>query len=491
MKKRRFLASLLVTALLVLGLTLPAAAQVEPPTVEREMRPGDSITVEKEVTTPAIPPVVDICLLEDETGSFADDIDHLQGGTTASDIYETIVATSPNAQFAVAGFRDYPVWPHGGASDWVYNLLSPMSPAKANWLAGIAALTAGGGADGSEAQYDAIVAATGPGVFNDPTLGPQPDCGWRDPTTTPGVQRVLVVTTDAPFHLPGAGKPHVNNQASTIAALNAQNIIVIGLKAPGSGGELDALAAATGGSTQPLSSDGTNIAQAILDGLEELTTDVWWEVTHCDPGLTVTFDRDVEYGIPGNTAVTFEETITIDSNEPPCKKYTATVTFYANSYEEGEGAIIGEQTITVGDITPPKVWIEESVNPSGKKIPPAGSSTLPGPKGGINDDGFYKLLAEDNCDPYPVIVICWEETPGKWVWLQGFWCLSGTTVKITQAPGAAPSFKNMGSTKGKAGAVAWHVIIPTDALVIAVDSAGNWSYIAGSWAIGWVPPAPK
>ena len=65
------------------------------------------------MTTPAIPPVVDICLLEDETGSFWDDISNLQGGTTASDIYDNIIAESPGAQFAVAGFRDYPVSPYG------------------------------------------------------------------------------------------------------------------------------------------------------------------------------------------------------------------------------------------------------------------------------------------------------------------------------------------------------------------------------------------
>ena len=32
----------------------------------------------------------------------------------------------------------------------------------------------------------------------------------------------------------------------------------------------------------------------------------------------------------------------------------------------------------------------ESVNPHGQTTPPAGSTTLPGPNGGQNEDGFYR-----------------------------------------------------------------------------------------------------
>lgn len=483
MKKPRFVMSILVSVLLVLGLVSTVVAQVEPPEVKADLAPGESMTVTKEVTTPKIPPVVDICLLEDETGSFWDDIANLQGGTTASDIYDTIVAASPNAQFAVAGFRDYPQVPYGSPGDWVYRLLSPMSPLKANWLAGIAALTAGGGNDTPEAQYDAIVAAAGPGVFNDPTLGPQPDAGWRDPTVVPGVQHVLVVTTDAPFHLPGAGKPHVNTQASTIAALNAQNIIVIGLKAPGCGGELDALAAATGGSTQPLSPSGADIAQAILDGLEELTTDVWWNV-EADPGLSVTLEPTVHYAVPGATTVTFKETITVAKSAPQCKTITATVTFYANTYPE-EGAVIGVQKIAihVKDVTPPEIWCVESVNPHGKTVPPAGKTTLPGPKGGQNDEGFYQLFAKDNCDLEPEIYVSYV---GADPYLFGPFA-SGIVVKITEAPGAAPSCKKIGSSTGQAGAVSYHITLPSDPVVTAIDDAGNTATCVGCL----VPPPPK
>jgi hypothetical protein len=303
---------------------------VEPAEVSYEMYPGTSVEVQKEVTTPTIPPVVDICLLEDETGSFDDDIDYLQAGTTAEDLYNTIVGTSPDAQFAVAGFRDYDVAPYGSPGDWVYRLLSSMSPFLTDWLDGIGDLTAGGGNDVPEAQYDAIVAAADPS---------ESGCGWRE-----GVQRVLVVATDAPFHTPADGGPHVNDHDSTLAALQAESIIVIGLKAGDAGGELDALAAATGGSVQPLSDDGANIATAILNALAELTTDVWWTV-ECDAGLNVSLTPEVVYGVLGNTTLDFVETIAVPNETDP-GDYYCTVTFWANEYPE-EGAEIGTQDIHV------------------------------------------------------------------------------------------------------------------------------------------------
>lgn len=169
--------------------------------------------------------------------------------------------------------------------------------------------------------------------------------------------------------------------------------------------------------------------------------------------------------------------------------------------------------VVIPDVTPPMVWVEEAVNPHGKNVPPAGSSTMPGPKGGINDDGFYQLFAEDNRDPYPYMIICYFDpeapapegepsTTGWWVPVTDkagdvFWCLSGTVIKLTEAPGAPPSVKKMGSTKGKASAVDYHITVPSSppspnnpygvaVLVVAYDASGN-----SSWVVAWVPPPLK
>jgi hypothetical protein len=189
-------------------------------------------------------------------------------------------------------------------------VISSVSPAKLAWTTGVAALTASGGNDVPEGQYDAIVAASGPGSFTDPTLGTEGNCGWRAAST--GVQRVLLVATDATFHTPDSS--HVNSQASTIAALNAQGIIVIGLKAPGAGTELDALAAATGGSVQALSSNSSNIAAAILAGLAAVKVDVTMK-SDCNAPITTTFAPPSLTVVSGADAV-FTETISVAANAP-------------------------------------------------------------------------------------------------------------------------------------------------------------------------------
>ena len=137
------------------------------------------------------------------------------------------------------------------------------------------------------------------------------------------------------------------------------------------------------------------------------------------------------------------------------------------------------------DITPPCVCCCESVNPHGENIPPAGSSTLPGNKGGINDDGFYCLWAEDNMDPDPVIYVGYC---GGDPYLFGPFAV-GTVVKFTEAPGREPRIKEMGSDKGKAGAVDWHITLPADPILTAVDDAGN-EFTCGCCCCP-VPPPPK
>lgn len=127
------------------------------------------------------------------------------------------------------------------------------------------------------------------------------------------------------------------------------------------------------------------------------------------------------------------------------------------------------------DTTPPKAACIETVNPHGKNVPPAGSTTLPGPKGGQNEDGFYELLAKDNVDPLVQIFV------------NGFGPFaSGDKIKVTEAPGAIPSQKKIGSILGQAGAILWHLILNSDPVMTATDVAGNVTTVTCL-----VPPPPK
>jgi hypothetical protein len=127
--------------------------------------------------------------------------------------------------------------------------------------------------------------------------------------------------------------------------------------------------------------------------------------------------------------------------------------------------------------TPPVGFCDESVNPSGGKVPPAGHTTLPGPKGGQNEDGFYQLIgldAEDGTAPVFVSNASGSVVFGPFA--------SGSVVKITEDPDATPISKPMG---GPNSAIAAHIILDSDAVVFAVDSFG-----AVSPSVGCLVPQP-
>jgi hypothetical protein len=491
MKKTRLIAGLFVTALLTLGLVLPAVAQVEPPEVMDELAPGGSRTLTKEVTTPPIPPNPDIYFMCDTTGSMGPIIAAMQ--TDAGAIMADIVTAQPTAQFGVGNYKDFPYDPYA------FQHQQSITDDTAAVSTAIAAWGAGGGNDWPEGQFYALDRlAEGTGI------------GWRDIGT-----KIVVWFGDSPAHDPvptaATGLGYTITEATVTADLVAAGIKVIaiswnsGTGSPypygldddpnvaggdyaafytivedGSAGQASRIAVATGGAYLFAATPAAAVA-AVLAGIEQLTTDVWWEV-EADPGLTVELEPAVRYDVPGDTTVEFEETITLDDDAPQCHTLNATVTFYANEYPE-EGAVIGEQAISihVADITPPEVWCVESVNPHGKNIPPAGSTTLPGSKGGRNEDGFYQLWAVDNCDPDPMIYV---SDLYDSVVFGPFG--SGVVVKFTEDADATPECKKMGSSKGQAGAVAHHIILPGEPVVVAVDAAGNAAFFPC-----FVPPPPK
>ncbi len=136
------------------------------------------------------------------------------------------------------------------------------------------------------------------------------------------------------------------------------------------------------------------------------------------------------------------------------------------------------------DTTPPEASCTESVNPHGMTIPPAGSTTLPGSRGGQNEDGFYRIAAEDAVTPEADLDVFVRDLGSGMVFGP---YPSETTIKYTQAPGAKPSAKKIGSPNGAAGAVTVHIIGTGDAAVFATDASGNVS----ANATCLVPPPPK
>jgi hypothetical protein len=128
--------------------------------------------------------------------------------------------------------------------------------------------------------------------------------------------------------------------------------------------------------------------------------------------------------------------------------------------------------VVVADTEAPVVAVQAATNPSGNNVPNAGQN----PRSGQNPDGFYQLLASDNCDANPLIYV--RDSASAFV--AGPFA-SGDIVKITQAPGATPSVSPM------TGAVVAHIKLKGDALVYAVDAVGNVSAAVNAF----VPPPPQ
>jgi len=490
-----------ISIILILGLALPVAAQeepIDPSSVAEDMAPGESITVDKTVTMPEIPPKPDVYFLADTTGSMGPVIAAVSGNATV--IMNAISTSDPTAQFGVGNYKDFP------RDTYAFQHQLGITSVTADVAADIGAWSATGGYDGSEGQFYALTRIADP---SDPE-----GIGWRG-----GSSKIVVWFGDAPAHDPvpiaATGLGYDITEATVTADLVAAGIRVIaigwtsgtyypnaldddprksagdylppppgypGYVIGGSSGQASRIAAATGGVYLSAATPG-DVVDAIMDGLEAIKTDVWGEV-EADEGLTVTLDPLVHEDVLSGTSVSFEETITVAEDAEQCTTLSATVIFYANSHPD-EGAEIGRQAISikVEDIGPPTVSCVEAVNPHGNNVPGEKRPDKAKDKA-ENPDGFCQIFAEDNCDDPEDIEIwvgttCGEKLFGPFQ--------SGTVIKFTEAPGATPSQKKIGSTKGQADAVAYHITLPSEPIITAWDAAGLQSVCTSCL----VPPPPK
>ena len=123
------------------------------------------------------------------------------------------------------------------------------------------------------------------------------------------------------------------------------------------------------------------------------------------------------------------------------------------------------------DAVPPNVSCDESVNPHGDNTPPSS-----------NKDGFYQLNAEDPNIANCTVTLMAVDGDG-YVFPGPF--LPGDTIKYTQADGAPQQQKKIGSKKGQAGAVKWHLKGHGDLTLFATDPSGNVRSVSCL-----VPPPP-
>lgn len=489
---------------LATGLAAPAAAVgVTPAIVEKSIDAGTSFTVDKVVSTPAIPPKPDVVLLVDTTGSMGGAIANVQ--TNLQQVINQVRAVQSGAQFAVASYRD------AGDGAELFRVRQNLTDNDAAVQAAVDDLAVGGGGDFPEAWINALHRVS------------DGDIAYRA-----GSSPIVVLVGDAPSNvLPGG---HTLAQAAAALEADGARVVAVNVGVSGAGlnqfNQVTDLLAVTGGKLVESAAGG--VTDAILEGLHDLDVTVK-PVASCDAGVTVSFDAASKV-VRSGTNANFTETVELAAGATEGATLECTVDFKIND-ELTDAAFTQKVTVHVNDKTPPVVVVGdetvEATSPAGAVVNytatatdnvdgpltpsclpltggtfPLGATTVTctakdaagnvgtdtavmrvvdttppvsactpsvNPAGKVpssaNPDGFYQLSATDIVDTAVQVYV--RDTAGGSVNFGPY--PSGTKIKLVQAPGAVPT------VKPGTGDVDYKITLRGDARIVGVDDAGNIS----------------
>ncbi|GGO17038.1 hypothetical protein GCM10010116_34420 [Microbispora rosea subsp. aerata] len=323
-------------AMLMAGVGIASASPgVTPAEVTLKLARGESKTIDKTVSTPVIPPKPDIAFLIDTTGSMGGVISNVR--TNANTILSNVASAQPDAQFAVAEYRDM-------ADTTPFRVAQDLTGNQADVTDGINSLAASGGGDTPEDGINALFQiATGAISFR------------------PDSSRIVLLIGDAPSHDPSNG----HTLANAISALQAANITVLAFDLAGlnSTGQATAITDATGGKLFS-GLDASEVSDTILSALHNLPVTVTHKLRDCDPNLSVSLTPDSRTVTSGEDAA-FSEKVTVGDGAVPGSTLTCKVDFLLNDVLSPGFT----ETITV---QVPKVTPKITTTPSGQA--PAGGN---------------------------------------------------------------------------------------------------------------------
>lgn len=349
---------------------VPPEPWVTPASLHEALDPGGSTGVDKSVRTPAIPPKPDVVLLVDGTQSMPVPIQKVQENFPA--ITEKILAEQRDTRFAVATFGDQEGDPNAG-----FEVLQELTDdvGKAQTGVNLLKATMGGASRGPSEDWinglwQIANGAGGKTVFRE------------------GANPVIVLIGDASSHAPSNG----HTIDDTIFDLQDKGVRVIGvdLDSPigdGLNGNGDAgnpkyvehplttpgqatriIEATQGRLLEGIQPD--TVAQAIMDGFDNLPTSVGYRLDNCDPHLTVALDPPTRSLTSGDTAH-FAETIDVSDDAPQGTTLTCTVQFLLGTQVPGTDTIgpaaadnpdFQQQiSIDVNDIDAPVVTVDDRI----------------------------------------------------------------------------------------------------------------------------------
>jgi hypothetical protein len=318
-------------------------ALVSPAEVSFLLAPGECVTVTKTICLPPAPPVVDVVIAFDTTGSMGGEILALRQNVAAfvNGVRQQLPLS--NIRFALVAIKDYPAFytscgyaaQYSLPTDTPFEVLAPIGTSDAQFLQIVNALTARGGQDQPEAYARALWEIT------------QPDSGigFRQ-----GAARFVLLVGDAPPHdcNVGAGIPaclpsvslgrdpgrdgllftpdDVDLQTDALVGLIQANTPVLMLFSglvghcawqqwcQATGG--DAIRASTSGVLPP----GTDLVGELVDIIRDPIVNQVTYAADNPCGLDVTFDPPFVQGpidVSLGAQVSFTETICAPAELPP------------------------------------------------------------------------------------------------------------------------------------------------------------------------------
>ncbi|QFY13380.1 VWA domain-containing protein [Nonomuraea phyllanthi] len=323
-------------AMLVAGVgTASAAPGVTPADVTLNLDPGGSTTIAKTVSTPAIPPKPDITFLIDTTGSMGGVISNVQ--TNANAILSNVASAQPDAQFAVAEYKDV-------ADATSFRVAQNLTANDTDVTNGLNSLVASGGGDFPEDGINGLFEVASGAV-----------------DLRPNSSRIVLLIGDAPSHDPSNG----HTLTDAISALQAADITVLAFDLAGldSTGQATAITDATGG--QLFSGiNSSEVSDTILEALSNLPVTVTHELRDCDPDLSASLTPDSRTVTSGDDAA-FTETVSVGGGAVPGSTITCKVDFLLN------GALSPGFTETITEHVP-KATPSIATTPSGT-VPAGGN----------------------------------------------------------------------------------------------------------------------
>lgn len=351
----------------------PPDPWVTPATLDEALDPGGSTGVTKQVRTPAIPPMPEVVLLVDGTASMGPSIGSVQGNLNA--IAKKVLDEQSDSRFAVATFGDQEGDVNAGfqvLQGLTDNLTLVQEQGVDRLRTNLGGTSRGPSEDWINGLWQIANGADGQTAFRE------------------GSSPVVVLVSDASSHAPSFG----HTIDDTIADLQDNNVRVIGVDVdtvvgdglngngdahnpgnpdyvedpPTTPGQATRIIGATGG--RLLSGIvGEAVAQAIIDGFDNLPAVVGHQPADCDPHLTVTLDPPTRRLTSGETAQ-FTETVDVSSDAPQGATLTCTVQFLQLGAQVPGTDALGPAavpdpdfqqriSITVNDINDPVVTVDD------------------------------------------------------------------------------------------------------------------------------------